>query len=240
MRQSETINVGIVGGGRGCKAVMEMILTEKLKRLRMKVIGVADHNQDAIGYRYAQGRGIYTTADYRDLYNLKDLHMIIELTGRDKIANEIPQTKPEHVRFMDHVAARLFWDIFQIEEERIGERRRAEAAIRETSARLNTLIQAIPDVVYFKDTQGRNLVVNRAFQKLVGLKQSEIVGRTDTELFPADLADACRSGDEQVVKGGRTLRFEEKATFGDGTETFFDTVKAPLRDSDGKMVGLVG
>jgi PAS domain S-box-containing protein len=240
MRQSETINVGIVGGGRGCKAVMEMILTKKLKRLRMKVIGVADHNQNAVGYRYAQKKGIYTTADYCDLYKIKDLHMIIELTGRDKIANEIPQTKPGHVRFMDHVAARLFWDIFQIEEERINERSRAEAAIRETNARLNTLIQAIPDVVSFKDTQSRNLVVNRAFQKLVGLKQSEIVGRTDAELFPADLADAWRDSDEQVLKSGRTLRFEEKATSGDGRETFFDTVKAPLRDSDGKMVGLVG
>jgi PAS domain S-box-containing protein len=240
MKHSTTINVGIVGGGRACKAVMEMILAKRFKRLRMQVIGVADRNQNAVGFRFAQERGIYTTADYSDLYNLKDLHMIIELTGRGKVANEIPQTKPEHVRFMDHVAARLFWDIFQIEEERIDERKRAEASIRETNVRLNTLIQAIPDVVYFKDTQGRNLVINRAFQKLVGLKQSEIVGRTDAELFPPELADACRNSDEQVIESGRALRFEEKATSREGTETFFDTVKAPLRDSDGKVVGLVG
>jgi PAS domain S-box-containing protein len=219
---------------------MEMILAKRLKRLRMQVIGVADRNQDAVGFRLAQEKGIYTTADYRDLYNLKDLHMIIELTGLEKVANEIPKTKPKHVQFMDHVAARLFWDIFQIEEERIDERRRAEAAIRETNVRLNTLIQAIPDVVYFKDTQGRNLVINKAFQKLVGLKQSEILGRTDAELFPSDLAEACRNSDEQVLKSGRALRFEEKATSETGTETFFDTVKAPLRDGDGKVVGLVG
>ncbi len=133
MEQLEAINVGIVGGGRGCKAVMEMIFAQKLKRLRMKIVGVADLDKDAVGYRYAQKQGIYTTTDYRDLYRLKDLHMIIELTAREEVANEIPRTKPKHVRFMDHIAARLFWDIFQIEEDSIAERERAEEALHKMS-----------------------------------------------------------------------------------------------------------
>jgi len=133
MEQLEAINVGIVGGGRGCKAVMEMILARKLKRLRMKIVGVADLDQNAIGYRHAQEQGIYTTTDYRDLYRLKDLDMIIELTAREEVANEIPRTKPKHVRFMDHVAARLFWDIFQVEEDSIAERKRAEEALHKMS-----------------------------------------------------------------------------------------------------------
>jgi two-component system cell cycle sensor histidine kinase/response regulator CckA len=236
----KTLNVGIVGGGRGCKAVMDMILTEKLKRLRMKVIGVADHNQDAVGYVHARERGIYTTTDYRDLYKLHGLHMIIELTGLEEVANEIPKTKPGHIRFMDHVAARVFWDIFQIEEERIAYGKRAEEAIRETNTRLNTLIQAIPDVVYFKDDQRRNQVVNKAFQRLVGLKQSEITGRTDDALFPADLAGAYRKSDEDVLKLGKTVHIEERTTSAKGTDIFFDTVKTPLRDKKGGIVGLVG
>jgi PAS domain S-box-containing protein len=240
MHAIKAINVGIVGGGRGCKAVMDMILTEKLKRLRMRVIGVADRNQDAVGYVCALEKGIYTTTDYRDLYKLEGLHMIIELTGSEEVANEIPQTKPDHVRFMDHVAARLFWDIFQIEEERIAYRKRAEEAIRETNVRLDTLIQAIPDVVYFKDDQRRNQVINRAFQRLVGLKQSEITGRADDELFSADRAEATRMSDEDVLKCGKTLRIEEQTTLADGTKIFFDTVKAPLQDKKGKVVGLVG
>jgi two-component system cell cycle sensor histidine kinase/response regulator CckA len=133
MEQLEAINVGIVGGGRGCKAVMEMIFAQKLKRLRMKIVGVADLDKNAVGYRYAQKQGIYTTTDYRDLYRLKDLHMIIELTAREEVANEIPRTKPKHVRFMDHIAARLFWDIFQIEEDSIAERERAEEALHKMS-----------------------------------------------------------------------------------------------------------
>jgi PAS domain S-box-containing protein len=130
MKQIKTLNVAIVGGGPGCKAIMDMIFVEKLSQLRMKLIGVACTNPNAVGYSYAQEKGIYTTRDYRDLYKLKDLNMIIELTGRKDVADEIFRTKPEGVRLMGNVAARLFWDVFQIEEERIAERKRAEERLR--------------------------------------------------------------------------------------------------------------
>ena len=104
-----------------------MIFAEKLSQLPMELIGVACRNPKAVGYLYAKEKGICTTTDYRDLYKLKDLHMLIELTGSDEVANEISRTKPDHVRLMDHVAAHLFWDVFHIEEERIAALRRMEA-----------------------------------------------------------------------------------------------------------------
>jgi PAS domain S-box-containing protein len=130
MTKLRRINVAIVGGGPGCKAIMDMIFAKKLRQLRMQLIGVACTNPKAVGYRYAQEKGIYTTRDYRSLYKLKDLNMIIELTGREEVANEISRTKPDHVRLVDHVAARLFWDIFQIEEESISESKRAEERLQ--------------------------------------------------------------------------------------------------------------
>jgi len=56
MEQVETLNVAIVGGGPGCKAIMDMIFAEKLSQLRMKVIGVASTNPEAVGYLYAKER----------------------------------------------------------------------------------------------------------------------------------------------------------------------------------------
>jgi len=130
MDQAKAFNVAIVGGGPGCKAIMEMIFAEKLSQLRMKLIGVASTNPETEGYLYAKEKGVFTTTDYRDLYKLKDLDMIIELTGRKEVAGEIFRTKPEKVRVMGNVAARLFWDVFQIEEQRIAERRQAEETIK--------------------------------------------------------------------------------------------------------------
>ncbi len=136
VHRAKVHNVAIVGGGPGCKAIMDMIMSERLRELRMKVIGVACTNPKALGYLYAREKGIYTTRDYRDLYRLKDLNMIIELTGRDEVANEISRTKPDHVRLICHVAARLFWDIFQIEEEMVDERKRAENELRASIERM--------------------------------------------------------------------------------------------------------
>ena len=66
MEQYKALNVAIVGGGPGCEAIMDMIFAERLSQLRMKLIGVACTNPEAVGYRYAQDKGIYTTRDYRE------------------------------------------------------------------------------------------------------------------------------------------------------------------------------
>ena len=136
MQEVKALNVAIVGGGFGCKAIMDMMFAQKLSQLRMKLIAVACTNPKAVGYLYAREKGIYTTQDYQHLYKLKDLHMIIELTGHEEVANKISQTKPSHVRLMDHVTARLFWDVFQIEEERISERKRAERMMGDNIRRM--------------------------------------------------------------------------------------------------------
>jgi signal transduction histidine kinase len=139
MGRFQTLNVAIVGGGPGCKAIMDMIFAKKLTQLRMRLIGVACTNPEAVGYRYAQENDVYTTRDYRELYKLQNLDMIVELTGRDRVAKEILRSKPDHVRFMDHVAARLFWDIFEIEKERIEERNRVEERLLTYQEKLRSL-----------------------------------------------------------------------------------------------------
>ena len=135
------LNVGIVGGGPGCKAIIDVILAKGLSQLQMKLIGVACTNPEAEGYRYAREKGVYITRDYTDLYKFKDLNMIIELTGREEIANGICETKPDHVRLMDHVAARLFWDVFKIQEEGIAQREQAEKELKEYRNHLEQLVE---------------------------------------------------------------------------------------------------
>ena len=174
MEEHKGLKVAIVGGSTGCKAIMDMIFAETLRQLHMEIIAVADINPEAPGYRYAQENGIYTTMDYRDLYKLKDLNMILELTGRDDMANEISRTKPEHVRLMDHVAARVFWDVFEIEEERLAEEERVEEALRESEERYRTVLDASPDPVVVYDMKGRVTYINSAFTRIFGWISDEL------------------------------------------------------------------
>jgi PAS domain S-box-containing protein len=105
---------------------------------------------------------------------------------------------------------------------------------------LQILVQTIPDIIYFKDVEGRNLIVNKAFEKLVGLKREEIIGKTDEELLPPDLAKQCQKSNEETLKKGKLLRFEEQMIDEQGQTWFFETIKSPMRNENGKIIGLVG
>jgi PAS domain S-box-containing protein len=122
----------------------------------------------------------------------------------------------------------------------LTEQKKAEKATQDMNAQLRSLVRAIPDVVFFKDTQGRNLIVNEAFEKLVGLSEPEIVGKTDEQLLPPDLVEQCKRSDEEVFNTVRQILFEEQTTGRDGVTRFFETIKSPILDDKSKVVGLVG
>ena len=176
MKEDRALNVAIVGGESGCKGIMDLILAAKFKKLRMNLIGVADVSSDTVAQRYAQEQGIYTTQDYRDLYKLKNLDMIINMTGRDEVANEISQTKPDHVQVMDHVTARLFWDVFHAEEERTAERERAEEALREDRRFLQDVFEAIQDGMTILDCEFNIVRANPWMEKMYA-PQMPLVGK---------------------------------------------------------------
>lgn len=122
----------------------------------------------------------------------------------------------------------------------VTERKKAEQALIEVNSRLQALLEAIPDVVYFKDTEYRNLIFNRAFEKLCGLPREEIAGKKDADLLPPDLAEHCRRSDEEVMARRSPLRFEEESIGPDGQKVYFETIKAPIFGPDGSPLGIVG
>ncbi len=207
MAQITAVQVAIVGGGPGCKAIMDMIFAEKLSQLRMKLVGVACTNPKAVGYRYAQEQGIYATRDYRDLFKLSDLNMIIELTGREEVADEISRTKPEHVRLMDHVTARLFWDVFQIEEERIAERNRAEKALRKGADQLEQRVRE-RTAKLAKTTDQLKLELTERKRAEGALRQSEDALRTINVELAQGLSDVFKALNE-ISSGNPEVRIPE-------------------------------
>ena len=111
--------IAIVGGGRVCKAILEIVLGGNFSGKKVKILGVADINKKAEGLVYAKDKGIYTTLDYKKLYQKEELDLIIELTGDDTVLEELKSTKPAQIRLIDHFEAMSVWDFLQIEEERV-------------------------------------------------------------------------------------------------------------------------
>jgi len=115
-----------------------------------------------------------------------------------------------------------------------------KAVLIEEHERFSSLIQSIPDIVYFKDADLRNLAVNKAFEEMCGLKSADVVGKTDDEIFPPELAAACKASDRLVLESGQSHRFEETTHDRDDREIVYETIKSPLFNTGGKIVGLIG
>ncbi len=238
MNQDKALNVAIVGGSPACKAIMDMIFAEKLTQFRMNLIGVADPNPEAVDYRYAQEKGIYATKDYRDLYKLKNLHMIIDLTGRHEVASEISRTKPDHIRLMDQVATSLFKDIFQIEEEGVAERNRVEQALREEGRFLQTVFDAIQDGMTIVDCEFNIVRVNTWMEKVYA-SQVPLVGKKCYKAYHKRESPCPRCPTLHTLTTGEAHSHIVPSPSEENPTRWIDLSAFPLKNPDGRVVGII-
>jgi two-component system, cell cycle sensor histidine kinase and response regulator CckA len=123
----------------------------------------------------------------------------------------------------------------------ISARRRAEEALVSERRLLRTLIDTLPDHIYIKDRDSRMVLINEAQARDFGLRNpDEAIGKTDFDLCPADLAGRYRETELAVMQLGQTTALEEPFINPAGEKRIVSTIKAPLRDTNGDVVGLVG
>lgn len=129
-------------------------------------------------------------------------------------------------------------------DRRAGERRealeRASAALRESTALLQTFAASTPGLIFAKDREGRILMVNPAALRALGLAREQVVGRNDLVLFgrPED-AERIREADRRILETGEAMTVEQNQETGEGLRTYLVT-KSPLRDEQGQVIGVVG
>ncbi|MCP3138216.1 ATP-binding protein [Pyxidicoccus xibeiensis] len=135
----------------------------------------------------------------------------------------------------------------------ITPRRRAEAALRKTQARLlesahragqlqivSSLVEYSQALIFVKDTRGRYLTVNRRLVELLGAgERRELIGRTDADLFPPELAEHFLESDRQVMEADATCDYEQVYPGADGPHTYL-VQKFPLRDTTGAIHAVCG
>ena len=117
--------------------------------------------------------------------------------------------------------------------------KRAEAAVSERESRFRTLVNNIPQKVFLKDTKSRYVTCNRAYADDLGIAECDIAGRSDLEFFPQDLAEKYRADDASVMSS-RTARDMEETYVLDGQELTVETVKVPITDDRGAVIGVLG
>ncbi|MGB5591701.1 MAG: PAS domain S-box protein, partial [Gammaproteobacteria bacterium] len=122
----------------------------------------------------------------------------------------------------------------------ITERRKAEDELAQQRILLASTIEAIPDIIFVKDSDGRYLQCNPACARFMGRDPADIIGATDEDLLGAEIAQEFRLRDQQVVDAGKRVTNEERVTYPDGSERLLETTKVPFKDCTGQLGGVLG
>lgn len=126
--------------------------------------------------------------------------------------------------------------------EDITSRKLMQEKLAQERTLLRTLIDNLPDYIFAKDTEGKFLISNKAHAQAVRVTDPEaMVGKTAYECWPQELAAQYEIDDRLVIQSGRTLfNLERVSINAEGEHIWVSTTKAPLKDADGHIIGLVG
>jgi PAS domain S-box-containing protein len=120
------------------------------------------------------------------------------------------------------------------------ERTRAVRQLRETEALYHSLVETLPQSILRKDLGGRFTFANRRFCQELGRGLEEIVGKTDFDFFPRELAEKYRCDDRRVIESGQVLDVVEQHITPQGETLYVQVMKSPLYGDDGKPNGIQG
>lgn len=162
----------------------------------------------------------------RDITPLKQAQLALE-TAKEELEMRVEER-----------TARLL-EINQALEAEIEERHQAEEALYQSNCILNSVLESIPDIVFVKDLQGRYVLANSIAASWLGVSGAEMLGKHDTELLPAEIAQKFIQKDRIITTTGESLIYEELIPKQGVMEALL-TMKCPWRDSQGNIIGVIG
>ena len=182
---AKRLKIAIVGGGAACLAVLQRFLAHEDVQMP-EIVGVADIDERAAGFQFAKQQGIFTTTDYKDLYGLEDLELIIELTGNNEARDAIIGTKPTHIQVIDHVNACFFWQACSYLEDKAL----LVEELAKTRDFLRTIIDGIGEDILVIDKDLRIVEATESYLRRRELTREQVINKYCFAVFKS-LGEPC-------------------------------------------------
>jgi PAS domain S-box-containing protein len=204
MLAASRVTIGVVGGGQGGSALLDLLLDWPAARVAV----VIDSREDAPALTHARALGIPTTAHHLEVFS-HPVNLVLEVTGRPEVLNDLLRTRPPGVEVIGAGSLRFFWDLLQDR--------------RESDDRMRAILETALDCVITMDHAGIIVEFNPAAERTFGYSRREAVGRELGELIvPPSLRDRHRRGLAHYLATGQGpvigRRIELTAMHADGTE----------------------
>ncbi|MCP4677558.1 MAG: PAS domain-containing protein [Deltaproteobacteria bacterium] len=235
----------LVGGGRGCLAILKMLVHKRLTAFSPEVLGVVDPDLDAPGIVFARKRGWPVFSNIEDALALDGLELVIEVTGLEEVREQVARSVAGRIRVMDSQMARIFWDLDEMARnlrEELKKKTALEVEIKEDRRSLQDLLDSLPDSVMVLDEDGRIKRVNRCFEQVTKLSWNDVRNTRCRDLCETN--SRCENGGE-ICAFRRALETEGPVTVvqhnscirticEDG-DCFYQTIANPIRNSAGEI-----
>jgi PAS domain S-box/PAS domain S-box/PAS domain S-box len=123
----------------------------------------------------------------------------------------------------------------------VTKRKQAEDELTQEQYLMRTLMDNLPDHIYFKDHESHFLRINKALAQFLGLNDPvQAIKKTDFDFFTGEHAQQAYEDEQKIIRTGQLLSTEEKETHYDRPDTWVSTIKLPLSDKDGNIIGTFG
>jgi len=228
-------NIAIIGGGTRCQHLLEMLAHDRFKQLKAKIVAVADINPEAPGFLLAKEQGIYTTTDYRDLPDLDNLDLIIELTGKEELLIDLIRNKPPQAQVLDFTISRVISDMVSFK----GEYKARQRDLVFSQSMINTLFAGIREPLFLLQRDFRILDTNEPMLSLLGLPKEEVVGRTCHEVSHRSLqpcnSKTCHCPMKETLKTGLSAHAIHEHLDRENKPRYLEVITYPLKNNYGQV-----
>jgi PAS domain S-box-containing protein len=232
---SKPIKIGIIGGGRRCKALLEMLDNRRLPNFNAEVAAVADPDLNGVGMVLARKKSIYTTGNYRELRDRTDLDFIIELTGKRALLDDVSREAPPEVRVLESAISSLVLDVIRFRNEYLLEKRQLD--INESI--VESMFSSIHDDVLLLRPDFKILDANEAFLRTIGMTKDEVVGKYCYQIVHG-LSGSCQDQGElcpftEVLETGNTSHAVHEHIAKHGRILCCEVNAVPLKNENGEV-----
>ncbi len=229
------MKIGIIGGSKRCRAFLEMFDALRFPKLGAEIVAVADPDLEAPGIRLAREKKIFVTTDYEDFYKIKDLDLVIELTGKAELLEDFLRRKPASVRVLESAISRIFGDVLCLSEEY----QFAERQINLVEGIMEGLFLGLRDWVLVMQPDLKVHDANEAFLNAVRMSKDDMVGKYCHEVAYGSPARCHAEGFycpvARCLETGEVAHAILEGIAGSGSDRYHEITAVPLKTAGGRI-----
>ncbi|MBS3754490.1 MAG: PAS domain S-box protein [Desulfobacterales bacterium] len=222
MKNTYPMNAAVVGCGERCRRFLEYLLDARLQWLPINLVGLACPEPTDRACELARKNGIYRTSDYRDLYEMENLHLLINLMDPQVPGIDLAGTKPSHLRLIDGDLADLFREFFHRARQWDDRLLEIKQWFSKSEHKFRSLVENSLTGIYI-NLDGRIVFANKRFADIFGYTPEKILGVHYLELVhPEDHKKVREIHRKRLNREAAPQEYESRGLTRDGSTVWLN------------------